>query len=48
MYKDKINYFNESLLNKVDEIELLKMEIDNELKEIVELDLESLEKEIIY
>ena len=46
MYKDKINYFNESLSNKVDEIELLKMETDNELKEIVELDLESLEKEI--
>jgi len=46
MYRDKINYFNESLSNKVEEIELLKMESDNELKEIVELDLESLEKEI--
>ena len=46
VYRDKINYFNESLENKIDEIELLKIENDNELKELVETDLESLEKDI--
>ena len=46
MYTDKIKYFFESLDNKIEEIEFLKLENDNELKELIEKDLENLEKEV--
>ena len=46
VYRDKIYIFKKMLTDKEEEIELLKLDNNSELSEIVETDLNCLEKEI--
>ncbi len=45
-YVDKITYFTDSINNKIDELNLLKIEDDNELRKLIELELINLSNEV--